>query len=171
MITIESFTESHIPVIAEAFAHHNWPKPRATFEGYLKDQTEGKRVVWIAHQGDQFAGYVTLLWGSLYKPFRDSETPEIVDLNVLPPFRKCGIGSLLLDAAEQEAFLRCDSVGLGMGLYGGPDGGYGPAQKLYIKRGYVPDGRGVTSNYKVATPGDSVPLDDDLVLWLMKSVR
>jgi len=170
-VSIEPCTESHIPVIFEAFARHNWPKPRATFEGYLKGQNDGKRVVWVAHQGDQFAGYATLLWDSLYEPFRESHTPEIVDLNVLPPFRNSGIASLLLDAAEQEASLRGNSVGLGVGLYGGPDGGYGPAQKLYIKRGYVPDGRGATYDYKPATPGDSVPLDDDLVLWLTKLVR
>lgn len=170
-VSIKPFTESHIPVIVEAFARHNWPKPRATFEGYLKDQNEERRVVWIAHKDGQFAGYVTLLWESLYGPFRDSHIPEIVDLNVLPPFRNGGIASLLLDAPEQEASLRGSSVGLGVGLYGGPDGGYGPAQKLYIKRGYVPDGRGVTSNYKPVTPGDSVPIDDDLVLWLTKLVR
>jgi len=168
-VTVEPLTESHIPVIVEAFAQHNWSKPRSTFEGYLKDQIERKRMVWVALQDHQLAGYVTLLWESRYEPFRTSHIPEIVDLNVLPPFRQSGIGSLLLDTAERESSQRCDQVGLGVGLYGGPDGGYGPAQKLYINRGYIPDGRGVTYDYKTVTPGDTVPLDDDLVLWLMKS--
>ena len=35
-------------------------------------------------------------------------------------------------------------VGIGVGLY--PD--YGSAQRLYIKRGYLPDGHGATYNYE-----------------------
>jgi hypothetical protein len=34
---------------------------------------------------------------------------------------------------------RSDVVGLGVGLY--PD--YGTAQRMYVRRGYLPDGRGV----------------------------
>lgn len=94
-----------------------------------------------------------------------------MDLNVLPPFRGNGIGSTLLDTAEKEAGTKKDIVGLGVGLYGGPDGGYGAAQKLYVDRGYVPDGQGVTYNYQTAIPGKSYPLDDDLLLWFTKRLN
>lgn len=53
-----------------------------------------------------------------------------MDLNVLPRFRKMGIGSLLLDIAEKEAATKSDVVGIGVGLYAGEDGGYGSAQRL-----------------------------------------
>jgi GNAT superfamily N-acetyltransferase len=95
--------------------------------------------------------------------------PEIMDLNVLPLFRSKGIGSMLLDIAENEAFKNHASIGLGVGLYAGCDGGYGAAQKIYVKRGYVPDGKGVTYNYSPVEPGASVILDDDLVLWFTKN--
>jgi ribosomal protein S18 acetylase RimI-like enzyme len=79
-----------------------------------------------------------------------------------------GIGSMLLDAAEKQAATRSDTIGIGVGLYVGEDGGYGAAQKLYVKRGYIPDGKGVTYNYEPTIPGNSYALDDDLVLWFTK---
>lgn len=92
----------------------------------------------MANVHNQFAGYVTLKWQSQYPSFKAENIPEIMDLNVLPAFRKMGIGSLLLDRAEKEAATRSKVVGIGVGLYAGADGGYGPAQRLYVKRGYIP---------------------------------
>ncbi|CEG57848.1 hypothetical protein [Legionella fallonii] len=62
--------------------------------------------------------------------------------------------------AELEAVKKQNKVGIGVGLYDG----YGSAQRLYIKRGYIPDGLGVTYDYNHVTPGADVCLDDDLVL-------
>lgn len=42
--------------------------------------------------------------------------------------RNKGIGSLLIETAEREAFKDNDTVGLGVGLYKD----YGQAQKIYI---------------------------------------
>ena len=53
----------------------------------------------------------------------------------------------------------------------GAVGGYGAAQRLYIKRGYIPDGKGVTYNYEPTIPGNSYPLDDELVLWFTKKLK
>lgn len=47
---------------------------------------------------------------------------------------------------------------------------YGDAQNLYVKRGYRPDGLGVTSNYQPVSWGDRVIVDDDLVLWFRKEL-
>jgi hypothetical protein len=44
----------------------------------------------------------------------------------------------------QLAATQSPVVGLGVGLYND----YGNAQKLYIKKGYVPNGYGVTYNYQ-----------------------
>ncbi len=78
---------------------------------------------------------------------------------------------MLLDIAESKAATRQDTVGIGVGLYAGEDGGYGSAQRLYVKRGYIPDGKGVTYNYHPTTPGKSYFLDDDLVLWFTKTLK
>ncbi len=125
----------------------------------------------MAHVKDEFAGYITLKWQSGYPSFKEQNIPEIMDLNVLPDFRKVGIGSLLLDIEEKEAATRSKIIGIGVGLYAGEDGGYGSAQRLYVKHGYIPDGKGVTYNYEPTIPGNSCALDDDLVLWLTKNLK
>jgi GNAT superfamily N-acetyltransferase len=169
-IQLLSLREQDIPTIVSAFGQIGWNKPASIFEGYLKEIALGERLVWAVFLHDQFAGYVTLKWQSQYPPFKEQTIPEIMDLNVLPSFRKMGIGSLLLDTAENEAATKSEFVGIGVGLYAGEDGGYGAAQRLYVKRGYMPDGKGVTYNYQITIPGNSYPLDDDLVLWLTKKL-
>ncbi len=154
-----------VSLLVDAFARANWPnKPAAIFEGYVAEQEIGRRRIWIARWTGAFAGYVTLVWTSDYARFALEGIPEIVDLNVLPHFRRQGIASRLLDAAEAAAACRTDRVGLGFGLYAD----YGPAQSLYIRRGYVPDGRGVTYNTRPVEPGTALPLDDNLALWCVK---
>lgn len=160
-----------ITPIVEAFAAANWPKPVSLFESYFQEQSQMKRVVWVTWVNNAVAGYVTLKWHSGYPPFLAAGIPEIVDLNVLPSFRKLGIGSELLEVAECEARTKSELIGIGVGLYGGTDGGYGSAQRLYVKRGYIPDGKGVTYNGQYVVPGKSYPLDDDLVLWFTKKLR
>lgn len=184
MIEIKLLSKADIPLLEAAFAPF-YAKPASIFEGYLQEKD---RKVWIAHHeivkneaiqinnnldcrasGSQFriAGYITLKNKSKYHPFADANIPEIMDLNVLPPFRNQGIASMLLDTAEEEAGKSSRIAGLGVGLYKD----YGSAQRLYIKRGYIPDGTGVTYDYKQIDPGSTICLDDDLVLWMRKKIR
>jgi GNAT superfamily N-acetyltransferase len=132
---------------------------------------QSKRLVWVAFEEDKIAGYITLKFDSDYFNFKQQNIPEVVDLNVLPNFRKKGIGSLLLDKAEQAAALQSNVIGIGVGLYAGADGGYGSAQSLYVKRGYIPDGKGVTYNYAPVIPGNNYPIDDNLILWMTKKIN
>lgn len=149
------------------FAENQWHKPETTFQTYISEQSKGERKIWLAFYDENFAGYVTLKWQSHYFSFSEQNIPEIMNLNVLPHYRKKGIATRLLDLAEIHAMQRSDQVGLGVGLY--PD--YGHAQSLYIKRGYTPDGLGITYHYKPVNPGEHVCLDDDLILWLIKQLK
>jgi GNAT superfamily N-acetyltransferase len=152
--------------IAVAFASIGWSrsKPMSRFEEYLREQNEGHREVLVAVVGSDFAGYVTVNWESRYPPFAAGGVPEVQDLNVLPVFRARGIGTQLVDEAEQIAAKRSLVVGIGVGLHPG----YNVAQRMYVKRGYVPDGRGVTFRDVFVQEGQSVVMDDDLVLHLVK---
>lgn len=169
-IQIRTLIREDIVAISDAFNQIGWNKPLSLFAGYLKEQEAGEQLVWVTHVQDEFAGYVTLKWQSHYPSFKEQNIPEIMDLNVLPARRKKGVGSLLLDRAEKEASIKSDVVGIGVGLYAGEDGGYGAAQRLYIKRGYIPDGKGVTYHYQSTIPGHNYLLDDDLVLWFTKKL-
>jgi GNAT superfamily N-acetyltransferase len=165
-----NFTEFDIRTLVEAFEKANVQKSSAIFEKYLQEQCQSERVIWIAHTNEkEVAGYVTLTYKSLYPFFADNNIPEIMDLNVLPQFRRNGIGTALIKMAETEASNRSNIVGLGVGLYGA--NGYGAAQKLYVKMEYIPDGNGVTYRYEYATPGCEYLLDDDFVLWFTKKLK
>jgi len=156
------------PIMSAAFASIGWSrsKPIGTFETYLREQTEGHRDVLVAVVGSEFAGYVTVNWESRYPPFAADGVPEVQDLNVLPVFRGRGIAARLVEEAEQIAAKRSAVVGIGVGLHPG----YNVAQRMYVKRGYVPDARGVTFHDVLVEEGQSVVMDDNLVLHLVKQV-
>ena len=151
-------------IISQAFSNQGWDKPRSQYQGYLQEQNEGKRVVLVAESDGSFAGYVTILWESFYPPFRDARIPEIVDFNVLIKDQRQGIGTALLDEAEKRISQRAAIAGIGVGL----TADYGAAQIMYIKRGYIPDGRGISQNGRFLKWGDQITVDDDLVLCFTK---
>jgi GNAT superfamily N-acetyltransferase len=153
--------------MAAAFAAIGWNKPVSQYVRYLSEQEEGRRDVLVAFIRGVFAGYVTVVWQPDYAPFRAGNIPEISDLNVLPRFRRSGIATRLLDEAEGRIAGRSAIAGIGVGMT--PD--YGPAQRLYVLRGYVPDGRGLASHDRILQHGDQVQVDDDLVLRFTKDLR
>ncbi|HYL92629.1 MAG TPA: GNAT family N-acetyltransferase [Alphaproteobacteria bacterium] len=165
-IQVRSLNQDDPPVIAAAFASVGSVKPEAKYRRYLDEEAAGSRTCLVATVDAVFAGYVTINWRPAYPGFAELKTPEIQDLNVLPAFRRRGIASRLLDLAEEKVAQRSSIVGIGVGLHAG----YNAAQRLYVLRGYVPDGRGVT--YRDQYVGEYVPvmLDDDLVLHLTKQL-
>lgn len=69
--------------------------------------------------------------------------------------------------AEEIASKYSDTVYLGVGLHSG----YGSAQRMYVKRGYIPDGSGVWYGRSVCEPYGKCCNDDDLNLYLSKTLR
>jgi GNAT superfamily N-acetyltransferase len=158
--------ESDPETMSAAFTVLGWHKPPALYQRYLAEQEEGRRLAFLAEWRGGFAGYVTLLWVSDYRPFAERQIPEISDLNVLPPHRGHGIGNALLDRAESAASARSKVVGLGVGLYSD----YGAAQRIYVRRGYLPDGRGIMYRNQPVEPGATIRIDDDAALMLTRPV-
>jgi GNAT superfamily N-acetyltransferase len=150
--------------ISAAFKNIGWWKPATQYQKYLAEQAAGTRICLVAAVAGEFAGYVTVNWTPTYAAFLALNIPEIQDLNVLAAFRRRGIGTMLLNRAEEEIGGRSTIAGIGVGLHPG----YNEAQRLYAKRGYVPDGRGVTYRNRYVEEGMQVVLDDDLVLHLTK---
>ena len=156
-----------IPQIAKAFEELGWNKPASQYERYLMEQAREIRDTYVAFVEEQFAGYVTICWISGYDTFCERNIPEIVDFNVLPKFRRMGIGTHLMDKVENEISRVSSIAGIGVGMT--PD--YGAAQRLYILRGYVPDGLGLHWKRHHVHYGEEVRVDDDLALYLTKDLK
>ncbi len=165
-LTIRTLQTQDIEPIAQAFAHIGWNKPASQYGRYLVEQNAGTRVCLVAFVDGDFAGYVNVLWQSDYEPFRAANIPEVADFNVLPHYRRQKIGTRLMDTAEALIAQRSPIAGIGVGMY--PD--YGAAQRLYVARGYVPDGRGLTYHNRILQPLEQVINDDDLVLYFTKQL-
>lgn len=165
-LDFRKLSKKDIPSIVSAFSQIGWDKPASLYENYLKEQESKQRYVWVAYKENAFAGYVTLKQDSKYPFFKTSHIPEIADLNVLPEFRREGIATTLLDLAEAKAQKTSSRVGIGVGLFSD----YGNAQRLYIKRGYIPDGHGVTYDGHQVVFGEKVCVNDAFILWLIKKL-
>jgi len=157
--------ESDIKELSRGFISQGWPSREEILTRYFKEQESGEREVLVAKVEGAVAGYITILPCAKQGPFAGM-APELSDFNVFEPFQNQGIGNLLLEEAEKRVRLISDKVTLGVGLHSG----YGPAQRLYIKRGYIPDGTGVW--YQNHQPAMNVVCEDigDLVLYLSKNL-
>ena len=130
----------------------------------LSDQQAGRAIVLVAEIERHPVGYLSVYPGA---EIREGEQRcELVDFGVLERYRCRGIGSRLMDAAERIAARYASTVWLAVGLHSG----YGSAQRMYVKRGYLPDGTGAWYGGQPCTPYQPYNLDDDLVLWMSKQL-
>lgn len=152
--------------IDNMFIKQGWESRLNVLENYLADQNNDERVVLIAEKDDVILGYITLMKVAKHGPFLGLY-PEVADFNVFEDFQKMGIGKTLLEKIEVEASKISNVITIGVGLHKG----YGPAQRLYIKQGYVPDGSGVWFNNENIDMNVSCINNDDLVLYFSKQIK
>jgi GNAT superfamily N-acetyltransferase len=137
----------------------------AEARSYLAGHAEPEGASLVAVHGHDVIGYTAIVWESNYAGFRSRGIPLIHHVAVAGPFRRRGVATLLMDAAEQLARDRgIATLGITVGL----SGEFGPAQQLYGRRGYVPDGRGACQGQRPLRKGMLVTMDDDLIIWLTK---
>ena len=162
---IRKMQTSDVKELSQGFINQGWPGREEILARYFLEQESGEREVLVAEVGGTLAGYITILPCAKQGPFAEIY-PELSDFNVFEPFQNQGIGKLLLEEAEKRVRLISDKVTLGVGLHSG----YGPAQRLYIKRGYIPDGTGVW--YQNYQPAMNAVCEDigELVLYLSKNL-
>lgn len=137
---------------------------------YLKNQLANQEKqecsALLALYNGEIAGYVFLYYKCKWGGLANCNIPGIVDLIVFEKYRKKGIATVLMNAAEEMAKKYCNKVYLDVCL----NSEYGPAQRLYIKRGYVPDGKGVYYEEKVCETNAVCKNDDELTLCLVKEL-
>ena len=163
---IRKMIESDIQHLSQGFINQGWPGREEILARYFLEQKSKEREVLVAEIDGVVAGYITILPIAKHGPFAGM-SPELSDFNVFEPFQNQGIGNLLLEEAEKRVKLISDKVTLGVGLHSG----YGPAQRLYIKRGYIPDGTGVWYRNQPLEMNATIQNNDDLVLYLSKELE
>lgn len=165
---IRELRQSDIPLIVSEEIAQGWDSTADKYEMRLEHHLTGMAISLVAEYKGTPAGYINVYPDSEWGAFGGQGLPEIVDFGVLEKYRRRGIGSRLMDIAEEIAAEYADTVYLGVGLHSG----YGSAQRMYVKRGYIPDGSGVWYKDKVCTPYDTIYTnDDDLVLYLSKKLK
>ena len=162
---IRKMQTSDVKELSQGFINQGWPGREEILARYFLEQECKEREVLVAEVGGALAGYITILPCAKQGPFAEIY-PELSDFNVFEPFQNQGIGNLLMEEAEKRVKLISDKVTLGVGLHSG----YGSAQRLYVKRGYLPDGSGVWYwNHPVAMNATCEDIGD-LVLYLSKDL-
>jgi GNAT superfamily N-acetyltransferase len=134
---------------------------------YLAGHADPEGASLVAVHGHDVIGYAAIVWESNYAGFRGRGIPLIHQVAVAGPFRRQGVAMQLLDAAEQLARDRgIAALGITVGL----SAEYGPAQRLYGRCGYIPDGRGACQGQRPLRRGMLVTMGDDLIIWLIKDL-
>ena len=166
-ILIRDMCHADAQIITDEEIAQGWDAEVGKYEMRLRHQSEGKSRSLVAEYHGNVAGYINVYPAAQWGAFGGRGYPEIVDFGVLEKYRRRGIGSRLMDIAEQIATEYADTVYLGVGLHSG----YGSAQRLYVKRGYIPDGTGVWYRDKLCEQYAPCRNDDDLVLYLSKKLK
>ena len=166
-VIIRTMEQGDAQPITDGEIAQSWDADVSKYEMRLKDQAEGRAIALVAEVDGMPVGYINIYPDAKYGAFGGRGLPEIVDFGVLERYRRRGIGGRLMDVAERIAGGYADTVYLGVGLHSG----YGSAQRMYVKRGYVPDGTGVWYQDKICGPYAPCANDDDLVLYLSKKLK
>lgn len=139
-------------------------------KAYLKNQLQNQekqecRALLALYNGN-VAGYVFLYYKCKWGGLANCGIPGIVDLIVFQRYRNKGVATALMDTVEEIAKQHCNKVYLDVCL----NSDYGAAQRLYIKRGYIPDGNGVYYKEKILLKNTICKNDDELTLCLVKKI-
>ena len=134
-------------------------------DGYFEHAFAARAVPVMAYLEGELSGFALLNWHPRYSLYRKLDIPEIQDLNVVPAKRRRGIARAIVEYCEYKAKARgCALMGIAVGV----TKDYGPAQIMYSKMGYMPDGNGATYDRQGVQANMTYTLDDDFALMLVK---
>ena len=165
-LQIQHIQPGQVDEVTELFTHHVYEGNRDQAITHLAGHREGEADTLIAYAGGSLAGFLTIRWHSNYPGFRDQNIPLIQQIEVFPQFQRRGIASQLMEHAERLIATRARQAGICVGLFDA----YGPAQRLYARRGYVPDGQGACQDHRPLKYGETVTITHDLLIWMTKEL-
>jgi len=132
----------------------------------LANQDKQECSALLALYNGKIAGYLFLYYKCKWGGMANRNLPGVVDLIVFDEYRRNGIATALMNVAENIAKIHSDKIYLDVCL----NSEYGPAQRFYIKRGYIPDGNGVYYEEKICETNAVCKNDDELTLCLIKQL-
>lgn len=165
--TIRKASAADIPLLWEIIQSLGAAKDAGYFEHCIERQDAGDLWLLIVHDGPLMLGYGILNWMPKYGLYRKLGIPEVQDLNVLHAHRRRGIATHLINYCEDQARGRGkDQMGIAVSVHGS----FGPAQRLYFKLGYAPDGQGASYDRAAIDFASLKPVDDQLCMMLVKDL-
>ena len=166
-ILIRDMVESDPEIITHEEHLQGWThQKKEKYEQRLKDVADNKCVALVAEYKGEVAGYFNVYPNTMCSSFGGQGFPELIDLGVFKKYRNHGIGNILMQVAEDIAKKYADTVIIGVGLHRD----YGAAQRMYVKRGYVPDGSGIWWQGKPLEPYADLKNDDEAALYMAKKL-
>ena len=161
-VDIRQATEEDIPAL-----YNLYERLGKKDDGYFEAAFEKECLTLIASEEGQDVGFGFLNFEPKYALYQKLNIPEIQDLNVVAEVRQKGIATALVYAFENIAEDQgAEKIGISVAL----TKDFGPAQRLYTKLDYMPDGNGITYNRQGVVTGQSYPVDDDLCLMMIKEL-
>ena len=167
-LIIRDMEAADAQILNDEYTAQGWHPDIDYYHMRMREHAEGKCVALTAVYQGHPAGAMYVYFSAQEGPFKGKGWPEIVDFGVLQKYQRKGIGNRMMDTAERIASQHADTVCLGVGLCRE----YGTAQRMYVKRGYIPDGSGVWYQNRQCVQYETVcTIDDDLVLYLSKKLH
>lgn len=139
---------------------------RRYYEQHLANQEKGDCSILLALADGNIAGHVFLYYRCRWGSMKNQGLPCVVDLFVFEPYRRAGIATLLMNACEDIARKYSNRLYLDVGL----NSDYGPAQQMYIRRGYLPDGKGAYYKQEICPVDAECCNSDELTLCMIKQL-
>lgn len=137
-VRIRPIAAEDVAILEERVAF-DWGAPQKHSERFIR-QENGEVVYLVAWKYESPVGHLLLKWrGTSDEPMASDikDCPDLEDLFVIPDYRSRGIGTRLLECAEQAALEKgYGRIGLGVSV-DNPR-----ARSLYLRLGYRETGTG-----------------------------
>ena len=163
-IVVRDMIQSDPQIIYEVELEQGWHPSLEAYQKRYIDLNDKIMVALVAEYKGNVAGYINLIWNPTDGAFAGMEIPEVHDFGVFEKYRRFGIGNTMMDVVESLAGEKSKKICLGVGVAHA----YGSAQRMYVKRGYIPDGTGAWYQNKICPQYTPCNNDDDLLLFLVK---
>lgn len=165
-IVVRDMVASDPQSIYEAELEQGWHPSLEAYQKRFEEMNDSIMVTLVAEFKDNVAGHINLIWNPADGAFAGMGIPEVFDFGVFEKYRRHGIGNIMMDVVEGLARGKSDKICLGVGVAHA----YGSAQRMYVKRGYIPDGTGVWYQNQICPQYTPCNNDDDLILFFVKEL-